>query len=195
MTEIKVYRGPDEILSVIPEVARLRISVFREWPYLYDGTATEEEDYLGHFAQSKHACVGLARIDGRIVGATTAEPMPSTHAEFQAPFLENGIDPSECFYFGESVLLSAFRRRGIGHAFFDLREKAARDRGARLTAFCAVVRPDDHALKPNDYRPLDSFWISRGYTPRPDLVCQFKWKDVDQSVETSKPLKYWLRSL
>ena len=195
MTEIEVYRGPDEIRPIIPEIARLRITVFREWPYLYDGTPAEEEDYLGHFAASEHACVGLARVDGQIVGATTAEPMPATHEEFRAPFIENGIDPAECFYFGESVLLPEFRGRGIGHAFFDLREEAARDWGAKLTAFCAVVRPDAHPLKPHDYRALDGVWTARGYTPRPDLICQFKWKDIDQRAETLKPLKYWLRPL
>lgn len=32
-----------ELASVVPELARLRIRVFREFPYLYDGTWEYEE--------------------------------------------------------------------------------------------------------------------------------------------------------
>tara|TARA_B100000678_G_scaffold13657_2_gene10763 strand:- start:19868 stop:20497 length:630 start_codon:yes stop_codon:yes gene_type:complete len=195
MVKVDVLRGPKEITPVIDEIARLRMSVFRDWPYLYAGTMEEEAKYLAHFAQSEHACVGLARDGDKVVGATTAEPMPSTHEEFRAPFESAGIDISAIFYFGESVLLDEYRGKGLGHAFFDLREEAARAWGAELTAFCAVQRPDDHPLKPDDYRPLDGFWTRRGYQPRPDLVCEFPWVDAGEDTETLKPLMYWVHSL
>ena len=99
MVKVDVLRGPKEITPVIDEIARLRISVFRDWPYLYAGTMEEEAKYLAHFAQSEHACVGLARDGDKVVGATTAEPMPSTHEEFRAPFESSGIDISAIFYF------------------------------------------------------------------------------------------------
>ena len=36
----------DDIRTVLPDLARLRMEVFREWPYLYDGSLAYEEDYL-----------------------------------------------------------------------------------------------------------------------------------------------------
>ena len=193
--EIRILKGPEEIRPAIGDIARLRLTVFHEWPYLYDGTEADEAAYLEHFAASPHACVGLSVCDGQIVGATTAEPMPSTHEEFRAPFEANDIPTDDIFYFGESVLLSDYRGLGIGHAFFDLREAAARDWGAKHTAFCAVQRPDDHPSKPADYRPLDDFWRGRGYEKRPDLVCHFSWKDVGAARESDKPLLFWMREL
>lgn len=195
MAEIKVLRGPREISPYIPDIARLRIEVFREWPYIYDGTPEEEAKYLAHLAHSPDACVGLATINGEIVGATTAEPMKDTHSDFRAPFEASGVSPFKVFYFGESVLRADCRGMGIGHKFFDLREEAAADWGASMTAFCAVTRPTDHPLRPFDYRPLDRFWSGRGYTRRDELVCDFAWKDVDSPQETRKPLVFWTREL
>ena len=193
--EIRTLKGPAQIIPAIPHIARLRLTVFHEWPYLYNGTMEEEEVYLKHFAQSDFACVGLVEHEGEIVGATTAEPFKDTHADFRAPFDQAGIDTSKIFYFGESVLLPEYRGHGVGHAFFDIRESAAWAWGADKTAFCAVQRPDAHPLKPDDYRPLDAFWQSRGYERRNDLVCAFKWKDRGDQAQTEKNLTFWLHKL
>ncbi len=173
----------------------MRIRVFREWPYLYGGAMADEEIYLDHFSESENACVGLAIDNGRVVGATTAEPFDDTHEDFRKPFKANNIPTDKIFYFGESVLLPDYRGQGIGHAFFDLREQAARDWGAWATAFCAVMRPDEHPQKPDHYRPLDAFWQSRGYQKQEELVCEFPWKDLGSREETKKPLVFWTRAL
>ena len=102
---------------------------------------------------------------------------------------------SEIFYFGESVLLPAYRRQGIGHAFFDGREAAARAAGAMQASFCAVIRPDDHPARPADYRPLDSFWRGRGYAPLDGFVTEFGWKDMGDTAESGHPMQYWLGHL
>ena len=36
----------EEMKAVLPDLARLRIIVFRDWPYLYDGTLEYEQEYL-----------------------------------------------------------------------------------------------------------------------------------------------------
>ncbi len=166
------------LAEAIDDLARLRIAVFRDWPYLYDGEADYEAAYLREFAAAPDAVLVAAIDDGVIVGAATASPMAAQKAEFQAPFAERDMDVARLFYFGESVLLPAWRGRGIGHAFFDAREAAARAAGASHACFCAVVRSADHPAGPADYRPLDTFWHSRGYAPVAGLVTQFAWRDV-----------------
>ena len=39
-----------DIDAFLPELARLRIRVFREYPYLYEGSAAYEEKYLKTYA-------------------------------------------------------------------------------------------------------------------------------------------------
>ncbi|MEM6422122.1 MAG: GNAT family N-acetyltransferase, partial [Pseudomonadota bacterium] len=155
--------APAEVPDRLGDIARLRIAVFRDWPYLYDGDPAYEEAYLRPYAESPDALV-VAAFDGEaLVGCATAAPMED-HAEAFAAALETaGLKAHDVYYCAESVLLPAYRGQGAGHAFFDRREAKARALGRPWCCFCAVIRPADHPLRPADYRPLDGFWQKRGY--------------------------------
>lgn len=191
---IAALSGAD-LEAVLADVARLRIEVFRAWPYLYDGDPEYEQAYLQSYRNSDRAVVVAAYDGDRLVGASTGAPLMDHAADFAAAFSGSGLDLADVFYCAESVLLPEFRGQRGGHAFFDLREAHARRFGFRMSAFCAVQRPDDHPLRPTDYAPLDAFWRKRGYRPLEGAVAQFGWKDVDQSLEMEKPLQFWLREL
>lgn len=184
-----------ERAAAIPQLAALRIAVFRDWPYLYDGTVAYETGYLREFSSESGSILVVAEHGGAIVGAATASPMASQKSEFSDAARQHGLDVDRLFYFGESVLLPAFRGQGIGHGFFDAREAAARDAGAMATVFCAVVRPKDHPLKPADARDLAPFWRARGYAPVEGLTCNFDWKEIGQTIETGHPMQFWMRAL
>ncbi|MCK6453609.1 MAG: GNAT family N-acetyltransferase [Alphaproteobacteria bacterium] len=185
--------GP-AILERLDDLARLRIEVFRDYPYLYQGSMDYERRYLGAYAESRDAVL-VAAVDGaRVVGASTAMPMAEAMQECIEPFARAGYDLSKFYYFGESVLLKPYRGQGIGVRFFEEREAAARShRAIEMTAFCAVERPPNHPLRPADYLPLDRFWRKRGYTRHPELVARFHWRDIGEEAETFKPLVFWLK--
>ena len=155
----------------LDELADLRIRIFRDYPYLYDGSV----EY------------------NRLIGAATGLPLSDADPEFVAPFERHGPPPEQVFYFGESVLLPEYRGEGVGHRFFDLRELYAQDFGYSLTAFCAVVRDPAHPRRPSDYRSLEPFWRGRGYRPEPALTARFPWKDLGDSEETEKTMQFWMR--
>jgi len=180
---------------VIDGLAALRIRVFRDWPYLYDGDAAYERAYLASYRDTPDAIVVTAHDGDRLVGAATGLPMPDADAEFRAAFDGTDHDPAQIFYCAESVLLPAWRGQGAGHRFFDLREAHARGLGLRYASFCSVVRPPDHPLRPADYRPLDPFWRKRGYTPLDGVVAHFAWPDIGELQDSVKPLQVWMRAL
>ena len=97
--------------------------MFQDYPYLYEGDAAYEEGYLQAYADSPGAIVVGAFDGARMVGAATGAPMEDHAPEFGEPFAAKGYDIAEIFYFEESVLLEGYRGRGIGHAFFDARER------------------------------------------------------------------------
>lgn len=184
-----------EIAAAIDDLAALRIAVFAAYPYLYDGDAAYEAEYLKEFIAAPQAVLVAAFDGARIVGAATASPMWAQKDLFRAPFEIRGIDTSRLFYFGESVLLPEYRGRGIGHAFFDQREAQARSCGATSATFAAVIRPDDHPARPAGYVPLDAFWTKRGYAPVEGFVTELAWKEHGELDESVKPMQYWMRQL
>lgn len=192
---IEVTRGA-HLTSVIPAIARLRTDVFRDWPYLYDGDPASEERYLATYAESLRAGVVLARAGEEIVGASTCLPLSDETDNVKAPFVAHGWDPARFFYYGKSVLQHEFRGRGIGVAFFTAREAHARAvSDCNFAVFCGVVRSPDHPARPPDYVPLDDFWMRRGFTRRPDLICKMAWKEVGADHELDHDLVFWMKSL
>lgn len=185
----------DEMRARLDDLARLRIEVFRAFPYLYEGSLDYERKYLTRYANARTGTIAVALDGDQVVGACTALALEEEADFVQAPFLEAGMDIGEIFYFGESVLLPQYRGQGIGVRFFEEREAAAREFGYPVCCFCAVARPEDHPLKPEDYVPLDNFWRNRGYEKRPELVSQFSWTDIGEQDESAKPMIYWMKRL
>lgn len=191
---IEVLRG-GAIGGLLSDLAKLRIAVFRDFPYLYDGDFEYENQYLEQFSKAPGAVVVVARDGDEIVGAATGAPLAQVERAFAAPFVARGQGVLDVFYCAESVLLPKYRGQGIGHAFFDHREAHAQRLGAKTVCFCSVIRPDNHPSKPSGYRPLDGFWRKRGYAPLDGARVSFDWKDIGQAAETTKQLQVWSRQL
>ncbi|MFD1911409.1 GNAT family N-acetyltransferase [Halodurantibacterium flavum] len=191
---VETLRG-DMLDRALDDVAQLRINVFRDWPYLYDGDLDYERRYIQSYRDSDAAVVVGAFAGDRLVGAATGTPMADHASEFAAAFAGTGHDLATIFYCAESVLLPEFRGQGAGHAFFDHREAHARAHGFAKVAFCSVMRPADHPARPASYRPLDAFWQGRGYAPLPGVIATFSWKDVGDREESRKPLQFWMKDL
>lgn len=189
-----VHLAGDALKAALPDVARLRIEVFRAFPYLYDGDLDYETEYLSTLITAQDAVVIAAFTNGEIVGCATGSAIVGRHDAFSEPLSAAGIDLPSTFYFGESVLQPALRGRGIGHAFFDLREAWAARLNYQRTCFCAVKRPSDHPLRPKAYRPLDAFWRKRGYEKLRGAFASFEWRDVDKSQSDRKPMQIWIRA-
>ncbi|GAB2500722.1 GNAT family N-acetyltransferase [Pseudoxanthomonas sangjuensis] len=188
---IEIFHG-NEVEPWLDAVARLRIAVFRDWPYLYEGAPDYEKEYLATYAKSPGSVFVLA-IDGdEVVGASTGLPLADETDAFKSPFIGQDIAIGDVFYFGESVLLPGYRGGGIGHVFFDAREARARELGLGITAFCAVDRGDDDPRRPAGYRSNKAFWIKRGYARRPGMTMRLEWNEIGRG-EIDHELTFWLR--
>lgn len=194
LASIKVERIGKNDMS-LRALAILRMTVFRGWPYLYDGSLDYETGYLAEFLSDDAAVLVAARVGDIPVGMATASPMATQPDAITAPFLAAGVDTGSLFYFGESVLLAQFRGLGVGHRFFDVREAAARAAGADSATFCAIVREPGHPSEPENNRDLTPFWERRGYCVAPGFATTMRWKEVGQREESDHPMRFWIKRL
>jgi hypothetical protein len=193
--EIKTLKG-DEILPYLPDIAKLRIEVFRDYPYLYDGSLAYEQQYLKTYVESPDSIIILALDHGQTVGVSTGVPMQHETETFQKPFVSAGFDPAKIFYCGESILHKNYRGRGVYKYFFSGREDHSRTlKGIEFCAFCAVQRPSDHPLRPLDHIGLDSIWKKFGYVKSQSFQTSLRWKDLDVDFETEKTMVFWMKEL
>lgn len=193
---IEVFKvvGP-EVEKYLDRVAQLRIRVFLDFPYLYDGTPEHEQEYLGRYLQAKDFALILAQDGEQVVGASTCLPLSQEIDEIRQPLVDAGYDAAKVLYLGESVLDKAYRGRGIGKSFFRLREAHGYHLQKTFASFCAVDRPADHPLRPAGYQPLHAFWQKEGYRKLADVRARLFWKDIDQEAESEKPLTFWIKKL
>ena len=159
--------------TFLPELARLRITVFREWPYLHAGDLAYEERHLHTYVDAQDSIIVLARDDDA-----------ASHCV------------GEIFYLAESVLLPAYRGHGAGVAFFEHREAHARACGCfRYCCFCAEDRPPGHLARPADHVSLNAFWQRRGYRIQPTLTTHVRWREIGEAHESPKPMTFWIKAL
>ncbi len=188
----------DEIQRHIEDLARLRLEIFRGYPYLYDGDPEYEERYVRYYLEAEDSVL-VAAIDSssgteRVVGLATGMPMDEADEVFQKPYTELGFDISKIFYFSESVLQPEYRGHGIGVAFFTEREAHVKALSRfDWMCFSAVLRSPDHPERPADYQPLFDFWKHRGYERHPELRTTLAWKGVGHIESTSEIMEFWLK--
>lgn len=187
--------GP-ALQRLLDPLADLRIEIFRDWPYLYDGDRAYEAWYLGKFAAADGAVLAAAFDGDELVGASTGLPLAAEHEDFTAPLTAAGYRVDRLYYGAETILRRRYRGRGLYRQFFERREAHARALGGfGHLVFCGVLRPDDHPLKPADAAPLDPIWRRFGYARMDGVTASFPWKDIDQAAETAKPMQFWIKPL
>ncbi len=192
--QFKCLKGKD-IEAYLADLANLRILVFYDYPYLYEGDLEYEKNYLKTYSACPQSFLVLVLDENKVVGASTASPLTHETADLKAPFITQGIDIDSVFYLGQSVLMPAYRGQKIGERFFAEREAEARKQNCTITSFCAVERPQDDPRRPADWHPLDQFWQRLGYRKHPELHTTISWKEIGEQEETSKTMIFWMKQL
>lgn len=184
-----------EIIPYISDLAQLRIDIFKNYPYLYEGDFAYELNYLKTYTNCSESFMVLV-LDGKnVIGASTALPLLFETAECQKPFFEANLEIQNIFYLGESLLLPKYRGQGIYKIFFEERENAARKYGCKITTFCAVERQMDDPRKPVDYVSMVDTWHKFGYKKHPEICAYYKWKEIGESAESEKPMIFWMKNV
>lgn len=184
----------DKIKSWIPEIGKLRIEIFAEYPFLYDGSYDYELEYLKKFLTMEEAIVACAFNQNELIGIATGYPFVYETASLQKVFVQKNDDPKQYFCIGEIVLKKSYRGQGIGKQFVHLIENYAKEHRYPKICLYTVIRDPCDPKSPPNYIPLDLFWKNQGYVKHPELVGQISWKEIGELNETPKQMVFWVKS-
>lgn len=184
----------DAVTPQLDSIARLRLTIFRDYPYLYEGSLVDELEYLRRYARVAGAVAALALDGDRVVGAATGIPLAAESPAILDPVLSSGLQPEQLFYIGEILFLPGYRGQGLGSRLLAELEAHARALGFTSVACATVERPVDHPRRPADYYPIDGFCRHNGFVCHPELLARLSWPDVGGDV-TEKGMVFWLKEL
>ena len=95
MLTFKRLSGP-ALNQYIDELAQLRMQVFRDFPYLYDGDLAYEARYLKTYIEAPDSVIVLAFDGDKVVGASTGVPLRHEMDEVKQPFLDACNNVARC---------------------------------------------------------------------------------------------------
>ncbi|CAG0957003.1 GNAT family N-acetyltransferase [Geobacter sp.] len=183
------------VIPYLSEIARLRITIFKEFPYLYKGSEDSETTYLQAYAKAPDACVFVVRDGTTIIGAITGVPLSEEPAAFTAPFASGPYPLDTIYYLGEVLFFPPYRGQGLGSRLLKEFEDHVRALGRYKHFACAtVVRTENHPLRPSDYHPIDGLLIRAGLIRHPEFRVTLPWPDLDGNV-TENMMEFWIKEL
>ncbi len=189
-----------EIIPYVKDVATMRIEGFREFPYLYEGNMAYEEKYLEGYAKEPRAMLIRVLEGDKLAAVATATPLDSSSdivAEAPERFEARGHDPKTFYYYAEIIVKKAYRGRGIAEMIYREREHRARQWGYRNVCLAVVKRPDDHPLRPADYKSPERIFERDGFV-KTSIEIVYNWPTILPNGKVEKKdnlMVFWSRSL
>ncbi len=194
---VELLKG-DAVTPYIKDITELSLIIYKEYPYLYEGTEEEYRPFIEHYASSQNGIACLLFDNEKPVGVAIGMPMNEMREKYQQPLLNVNpkIDFDSLFYLGEFLLLQEYRGQGFGKEMYLELEQAVRKEGYfEKICFCKIEEFDQHPLKPNNYKPLDKFWKKFGFKQCENLNFTVFWRDVFENEDSPHQMIYYMKRL
>ena len=190
---MRTYRGKS-ITPFLKDITDLCVTIYKEYPYLYEGTQEEYFPFIEHYAHSEHGIACLLFDNERLVGVAIGMPLNEMRDKYQAPFTNARPQENfrEIFYLGEFLLVKDYRGRGLGKKIYLEFERSVTN--MKKICFCKIDETDRKILETENYRPLDGFWEKFGFHKCEDVSVTVNWQNVGELEESPHQLVYWLKS-
>lgn len=182
------------ITEALNGLEMLRLDIFLEYPYLYDGNRDDELKYLGSYAEAPDSCVILAHVGDAVIGAVTGMPLIHEDDRIRDAFAGALFPLNETYYVGELLFRPDYRNCGLGRRLLARLESHIRSLGYRRLTCATVERPDDHSLRPHDYIPIARFLARTCFVRLPGVTTHFIWRETD-GVTRDHSMQFWIKEL
>lgn len=183
-----------QIRSIEDSFADLRMTIFREYPYLYEGDLATEKQYFELFGD-KTICM-IAKDGPAIVGVIIGTPLQEIFKPLLKPLIEADINVEKMFYLADLLVLKSYRGKRIGHTLYELFEKEVQKTGKFSHILIReIFKSPGDPKKPFDYYSLDLFWDKRGFKKMEGISQQDKWKAIGDEEISLHTMIYQVKKL
>lgn len=184
--------------EMINTVSDLRITMFKEYPYLYQGDKEYEKHYVKAYVQERGMVIKAA-VKEELAGVITGIPLvedAETFPEAKQAFVQQGFIPEQFYYIGEVMVMPQFRKKGIAAALFNALEKQAQKWNYEKFCFVTIEHDKNHSLKPANYEDPAAVWRKLGYS-KTSVTIPAKYPTIcaDGSVqEIENTFVFWVKN-
>ena len=184
-----------QIQEYLEKIAHLRLTIFKEFPYLYDGQLKDELEYLQHYAEQEQATAIIASCDDQLAGAVTAIPLQYESEEMTSPFSTMQYPVERTIYICELLFYPDYRNKGLGTRLLSRIEQHYRgQKNYQYLTSATVMRPDDHPHRPDGYVPIERFLQRNRFEKMPGVTTHFTWKEID-GARRNHEMQFWIKTL
>lgn len=193
---LKVFLG-NEARRYSQQMARVYINMFKEFPYLYEGSIVEcEKNYLEGYFISNLSRILLLFKNERVVGVSVSLPVDEVkETKIKSTFLKKQLDTSKYFYIGGTVIEEPFRSLELIRTISKYHETHAKNNGYSQLVFVTVKRNPFHPSQTVNYRTLEPIWQHLGYSLVEGIEVKDKWKQADTHQEEENTLHIWTKAV
>jgi hypothetical protein len=192
--EIKSLDG-ESAREFFNEIAQIRIDLFREFPYLYDGSIEYEREYLETYFKSKNSKIILGLDKGKIVAFSSSISLNEEIEEIKAPFLNRNLDISQYHYIGEVMIKNEYRNLSLPLEFERIHKEFATQKGHSKLVFMTVRRELNDISRPYKYKDPEKLWRYIGYKILDNMNIEMSWKRIDTGKDENNVLDIWQKNL
>lgn len=185
-----------QIKPFVEQITNLSLEVYREAPYLYEGSLEEYGPFIGYYSESAQGIASLVFVHDTLVGVAIGMPMVEMREKYLQPYAMKrpGENLSEVFYLGEFLLLKEYRGKGWGKEMFSSFEAKAQEQNFKKICLCSIT--ESHLnCDYQDNSSTDRFWEKLGFTKCEDITFSVAWKNVGTEENHPHQMVYWFKAL
>ena len=193
---LKVFKG-NEITPYVSDITQLSLQIYREYPYLYEGTEEEYLPFIQRYSESNDGIASILFDDKKLIGVCIGMPLNEMRDNYLGNF--SSITKEELdslYYLGEFLLLKQYRSQGNGKQMYTSFENEVIKKSLYKTlCFCKIQEFLEHPSQPDNYFSMNNFWKQSEYVAREDLSFNVDWVNVNETTLSPHQLYFWFKPL
>ena len=173
---IEIFRGND-FAPYLKRLSQMRMTHYRGYPYLYEGSDDYEHEYIADFPNNQHSIMVGAFESGELEGFVLGTPL-----EGDSPILASISDKvhrrATTYYIADIILNSGLRAQRISETLMNTIEREIISLGYKQICFLTVFRPENHPTRPPGYVESRALWERFGYVKQPAKLT-YDWASLN----------------